>query len=90
MFAYVSQLTLCLFLCHHNYIDGLDYVGFNQLITLLPMSTTFEFNITIKADNIVELTQEVFEVRLSLDEQGPILIAQDGGTATISIQDAVG
>ena len=54
------------------------------------MSSTFEFNVTIKTDSIIESVPEQFEVRLSLDEQGPILISQNGGTATVTIRDAVG
>ena len=67
---------------------GVDYEQFNQLITLLPTTSRFEFNVTIKSDDLVEVA-ETFTAELSLDEQGPIIIAQGGGVATIEIEDAV-
>ena len=70
--------------------NGIDYDGFNELITIFPTSDTFEFNVTIKADNFVESVPEVFEAVLSLDQPGPILIADGGGVAMITIEDAVG
>ena len=66
---------------------GIDYFGFNELITMLPMSSRFEFNVTVKADDDITESIETFTAKLSLDQDGPIRIAAGGDIATVSIHD---
>ena len=57
---------------------------------MTPTQDSFEFMVTIKADDIIELIPESFQALLLVDRVGPILVDPDRDTATITITDAIG
>lgn len=63
-------------------------MGFSEVIVINPTMSTFEYNVTIKADNEFE-TPEVFQAIID-QPNAPILIANNANLATITIEEGIG
>ena len=60
-------------------------MSFNEIITLYPGNTTFEYRVLILADSDDEV-DEMFQVTITL-ESGGAIINDQADTANITIQD---
>ena len=60
-------------------------MSFNEIITLYPGNTTFEYRVLIMADSEDE-NDEMFQARITLESGGGVINDQ-ADTATITIQD---
>ena len=61
-------------------------MSFNEIITLYPGNTTFEYRVLIMADSIDEV-DEMFQVIITLESGGGVIINDQADNATITIQD---
>ena len=61
-------------------------MSFNEIITLYPGNTTFEYRVLIMADSIDEV-DEMFQAVITLESGGGVIINDQADTATITIQD---
>ena len=67
-------------------IGGVDYMSFNEIITLYPGNTTFQYRVLIMADSEDE-NDEMFQAMITLESGGGVIINDQADTATITIQD---
>ena len=61
-------------------------MSFNEIITLYPGNTTFEYRVLIMADSIDEV-DEMFQAVITKESGGGAIINDQADTATITIQD---
>ena len=61
-------------------------MSFNEIITLYPGNTTFEYRVLIMAD-ILDEDNEMFQAMITLESEGDVIINDQADTATITIQD---
>ena len=59
---------------------------FNEIITLYPGSTTFDYRVLIKAD-ILDEYDEMFQAMITLESEGSVTINDQADAATVTIQD---
>ena len=61
-------------------------MSFNEIITLYPGNTTFEYRVLIMAD-ILDEFDEMFQAIITLESGGGVIINDQADTANITIQD---
>ena len=61
-------------------------MSFNEIITLYPGNTTFEYRVLIMAD-ILDEDDEMFQAMITLESEGSVIINDQADTATVTIQD---
>ena len=61
-------------------------MSFNEIITLYPGNTTFQYRVLIMADSEDE-NDEMFQAMITLESGGGVIINDQADTATITIQD---
>ena len=61
-------------------------MSFNEIITLYPGNTTFEYRVLIMADSIDEV-DEMFQAVITLESGGGVIIDEQADIATITITD---
>ena len=54
---------------HDDLVEGEDYIGLNQTVTLMPGETSVTINGLLVDDNLMEELDEVFEIGMVLPQQ---------------------